>query len=57
MYPLTHIYYAKEVIKNPTNLLFYGSVFPDIPSTKIISWETIKQETVDFSNFIKSENK
>lgn len=57
MYPLTHIYYAKQIVENPTPLTFYGTIFPDIPSTKIISWETMKQKTVDFSNFIKFKDK
>jgi hypothetical protein len=37
-------------------LLLYGSVFPDIPMTGLISWEEMKNKTYVFANYLKQNN-
>ncbi|MCK9378582.1 MAG: hypothetical protein M0P97_00350 [Candidatus Moranbacteria bacterium] len=53
MFPLTHIYCSKRIDSNSTPDLLYGSIFPDIPITGIISWDKMKTETEKFSSYIK----
>lgn len=53
MFPLTHIYCTKEIAKDANPLLLYGSIFPDIHLTGIISWDKMKNKTGEFSNYIK----
>ena len=53
MFPLTHIYCTKKIVENTTHLLLYGSIFPDIPVTGIISWDKMKNQTEELSKYIK----
>lgn len=53
MFALTHIYCTKKIIKNASPLLLYGSLFPDIPVTGIVSWNEMKIQTEKFSDYIK----
>lgn len=53
MFPLTHIYCSKRIAGISTPDLLYGSIFPDIPATGIVSWDKMKTETEKFSSYIK----
>ncbi len=53
MFPLTHIYCTKRIVKDATPLMLYGSIFPDIPMMGIISWDKMKDQTEGFSDYIK----
>lgn len=56
MFVLTHIYCAKKINPKADNLFLYGSIFPDIPITKIISWELMKDKTEEFNKYIKKHS-
>jgi hypothetical protein len=55
MFPLTHIYCTKRIVDYVSPLLFYGSIFPDIPAIGIINWDVMKNKTEEFSNYIRQE--
>lgn len=55
MFPYTHLYCSKRIVKETGNLFLYGSIFPDIPMTGIVSWDNFKERTVEFSDFLKEK--
>ncbi|MCK5320228.1 hypothetical protein KAJ61_02465 [Candidatus Parcubacteria bacterium] len=53
MFPLTHVYCAKQIANSAKPLLLYGSVFPDIPIVGVVDWDIMEAKTEEFSDYIK----
>lgn len=54
MFPLTHIYCAKRIMPNASPLFLYGTIIPDLPMTGVVSWDVMRERTVDWYGTIKT---
>lgn len=52
MFPHTHLYCSQKIRLDASPLFYYGTIFPDIPVVKLLSWDRMKEETVLLSEFI-----
>lgn len=55
MLPSTHLYCAKQIYPSGNSFIYYGSIFPDIPSIGLIAWDTMKKETSGFSDYLQTQ--
>lgn len=52
MFPHTHLYCSQQIRPNASPLFYYGTVFPDFPVVKLLSWDRMKAETEMLSEYI-----